>query len=121
METKKSILIVDDEEGIRNLLCSVLSLGGYNVSTVSDGLAGLEELKAGDYDVVISDMKMPKASGLDILAEVKKTGRKTKVILISGYNTEEEANIIKEAGAFSFLSKPFTLDEVNETVRKALF
>ena len=120
MEHKKNILVIDDEEGIRKLLKDVLTSEGYAVTTASDGLEGIELAVKGSYDAVICDMKMPKASGFDVLDVVKKAGRNLKVILITGFHTDEELKLIREKGVFGFLPKPFTLDDVFEVVRKAL-
>src|SRR5690348_6714003 len=85
------ILVIDDEQGIRDLLSNELSALGYHVLTASNGLEGLEMLKKESCQLVISDVKMPKMDGLQVLQGVKKLDPDTEVILITGYGTVENA------------------------------
>ncbi len=112
-------LIVDDEELIRWSLQNVLKNEGFSVDTASDGNEALDMIRKSDYDIVITDFKMPGLNGLELLGKMKEEGKKSKIILISAYlsyNTIKEA---KECGAFHCVNKPFGIDEFLDIVRNA--
>ncbi|MBN1823002.1 MAG: response regulator [Endomicrobiales bacterium] len=117
---KAKILVADDEQGIRDLLKSELGICGYSIDTASDGEEAIEKIKQDRYDIVITDIKMPKADGLKVLASVKKVSPETEVIMATGYATVENAVSAMKEGAYDFVQKPFNVEEVSVLVERAL-
>ncbi len=117
---KGRILIVDDEQGIRELLISEFKRLGYEVFNAVNGEDAISKLHAEKVDVIITDMKMPKVDGLDILKFAKENTPETEVILITGYATLENALEAMRSGAYDFIQKPFNIDELSALVEKAM-
>jgi ATP-dependent Lon protease len=117
---KPRILVVDDEEIARKNLAHVLSREGYDVVNAADGTQALHELGTGDFDAVLTDLRMGPVNGLDVLERVKMRSPDTKVIVITGFASVPSAIESMQRGAFHYISKPFNLDEVRDTVRRAL-
>jgi DNA-binding response OmpR family regulator len=114
------ILIVDDEQGIRELLASEFSRLAYSVSCASNGEEALTRIENERFDIIISDMKMPKLSGLELLKKVKAAHPATEVIIITGYATIENALEVMKAGAYDFVQKPFNIEELVLVTERAL-
>jgi CheY-like chemotaxis protein len=106
------ILVVDDEEIIRDTLREQLSYLGHHADVVADGLLGIRELKNGNYDLVISDIKMPFLGGMDFLQRAKALYPDLPVIVMTGHGFDETRDKVLAAGAFAFLKKPFLLTEI---------
>ncbi|MGE5308413.1 MAG: ATP-binding protein [Deltaproteobacteria bacterium] len=117
---KKRILVVDDEPIVRELLERTLGGGEYDLETCDGGAAALEHLRSRFFNVLITDLKMPKVSGLDVLREVKKINPYTEVIIITGYPTIEGAVDAIKIGAFDFICKPFDILELKSTVSRCI-
>jgi len=117
---KARILIVDDEQGIRDLLMSELAKLGHSIDVAANGEEAISKVQAEKFDVVITDIKMPKHDGLEVLDSVKKISPETEVIMITGYATVENAVEAMKNGAYDFIQKPFNMDEVVAMVEKAL-
>ncbi|MDI6699708.1 MAG: response regulator [bacterium] len=118
----KTILIIDDEESIRNSCKEILEKDGMKVLTAKDGIEGIEILEKykDDVSLVILDMIMPKMSGKDTFIEIKKIDRNIPVILCSGYSEEGEAEEIINMGVDGFLQKPYRMKTLLETIKKIL-
>ncbi|MDR1941757.1 MAG: response regulator [Endomicrobium sp.] len=114
------ILIVDDEQGIRELLVSEFLKFGYEVCSVINGEEAISKLQSEKFDVVITDMKMPEIDGIDVLKYVKENSLNCEVIIITGYATVETALEAMRCGAYDFIQKPFNIDELAALVEKAL-
>ena len=114
------ILVVDDEEIVRNLLERTLGGKGYAVETVEDGNAALEKVKKDSFNLLITDLKMPKISGIDVLRELKKTNPYVEVIIITGYPTIDSAVEAIKIGAFDFICKPFDMQAIISTIERSL-
>ena len=115
------ILIVDDEEGIRNLLFDFLSSKGYNCATAPSAEKAMEILRSeNDYSLVLSDIKMPTKSGLELLKEIKQNYPDIEVIMISALRDIDLAIEAMNNGAFNYITKPFKLREVLLTIEQAL-
>jgi DNA-binding NtrC family response regulator len=110
------ILVVDDEEVVRCTVEMFLDFLGHSAVCVKDGLAGIQELQAGDYNAAIVDIRMPGLSGLDFLARSKEIRPEIPVILISGHGTDQTRVEAQEAGAFAFLAKPFRLEAIRQVI-----
>jgi len=114
------ILIVDDEESMREFLSIMLHREGYLVDAVSDGQQAVDRLKASTYDLVISDIKMPRLTGFELLAHIKQRFPETAVIMITAFSTTEEAVEAMKNGAYDYIIKPFKNDEIRLVVQNAL-
>lgn len=120
MVRSKEIMVVDDEAGIRALLSDALIQEGYNVTLAVNGMDSLRQLGKRHFDLLITDINMPKLNGLELIRMMKKRGRREKVILISGEQVDN-ALINKESmPVFAQLKKPFRMDDLLDTVISAL-
>lgn len=115
-----TILIIDDERAIRNVLKDILSNEGFKVEEAADGEEGLKKFQAGSFDVVLCDIKMPKLDGIEFLQKVMETGTDTPVIMISGHGNIETAVDAVKKGAFDYISKPPDLNRLLITIRNAM-
>jgi two-component system response regulator PilR (NtrC family) len=114
------ILVVDDEASLREVLTIMLQREGYDVETAADGAAAQALLQESDFDLIISDIKMPKVSGLKLLGFVREHAPETMMIMITAFSTSEEAVEAMKLGAFDYITKPFRNDEIRLIVRNAL-
>jgi len=114
------ILVVDDEEIIRQLLARTFAEGQYQVEAVGDAEAALSRLKGDSFNLLIMDLKMPKIDGMDALKEIKDVNPYIEVIIITGYPTIELAVEAVKIGAFDFICKPFDLEQLKITVSRCL-
>jgi two-component system response regulator AtoC len=113
------VLVVDDEESMRHLLSVILTDRGYEVRAVSNGEDALRELSARDYDLVLSDVRMPRMDGLVLLRRALELRPDLTFIVMSAYGTHDTAIEAMKAGAYDYVSKPFKPDEVVLVLRKA--
>lgn len=114
------ILIVDDEMPIRRTLRDILEFEGYDVDEAMDGLECVSKVQKEKYDVVITDIKMPKMDGIEALERLQILSPETPVIMVSGHGTIDTAVEAVKKGAFDFISKPPDLNRMLITVRNAL-
>ena len=114
------ILVVDDEQGIRDLLSSELRAKNFHVATANNGQEAVDAVKKEKFHLVISDVKMPRMDGLKMLDAVKKIDPDIEVIMSTGYGTIETAVLAMKRGAYDFVQKPFLIDEILSLVEKAL-
>jgi signal transduction histidine kinase len=103
------VLVVDDEQDLRDLLHRELRAAGHEVAVAQDGVAALVELGYGDYDVVVSDVRMPRLDGMSLLREVKERAPSTEVVITTGYASLDTAVECVRLGAFDLLQKPVDL------------
>src|SRR3989339_88630 len=118
-QEKIRLLIIDDEQGIRDLLSYELTSRGYEVVTANDGLEALEKIKADHFHIVISDVKMPRMGGLETLEAIKKMGLGIEVIMTTGFGSVDTAVDCMKKGAYDFIMKPYNLDELTYLIEKA--
>jgi two-component system response regulator PilR (NtrC family) len=114
------ILIVDDEEGMREFLSILLQKEGYQVETASSGQEALARLGEQRFDLVVTDLKMPRMSGIEVLHRIKEGDPDVGVVLITAYASTETAVDAMKGGAFDYIAKPFDVEEMKEVVRGAL-
>jgi len=114
------ILIVDDEEKMRNVLRIMLQLKGHKIDEAGDGKEALQKIKENCYDLIISDIRMPGLSGKKLLEEVKNLEHPLPVIFITAYATVDDAVEAMRAGAVDYIPKPFEEERILLTVEKAL-
>ena len=117
---KARILVVDDEKSMRDLLSITLEKEGYDVLTAAGGEPAIEALHRESVDAVITDLRMPKVDGLQVLRAAKEVSPDTAVIVITAFASTETAVEAMKLGAYDYITKPFKLDEVNLIVRNAL-
>jgi len=115
-----AVLVVDDEQVIRDILCDFLSSEGFRVTAVSDGTEALSELNERTYDLMITDLKMPEMGGIELLAEVKEKNLSITTIIMTGFGTVETAIQAMKSGAYDYILKPFKVDEMLQVVKRAL-
>ena len=114
------ILVVDDDQGMREFLEIMLTREGYKVKAASGGKEALSFCRKKKFDLVITDLKMPKIDGIDLLKSIKELSPETMVILITGYASGETAVAAMEEGAFDYLEKNFDVEDLKSTVKDAL-
>jgi putative two-component system response regulator len=119
--TKGKILITDDEKDIRELLSDFLEGEGYECQLAANAYESFEKFKAaGDFDIVMSDIRMPGKTGLELLDDLKRTDADVMVIMISAVKDIESAISAMSKGAYDYVSKPFKLNEVSFVANKAM-
>jgi two-component system response regulator PilR (NtrC family) len=117
---KGKILIVEDEKSMREVLKMLLEGEHYEVTTAADGLEGLSYIEKDIFDLVITDMKMPKADGFEVLKKIKEISPNTIVIMITAFGTTEKAIDAMKAGTYDYINKPFNIDEIRLIVENAI-
>jgi DNA-binding NtrC family response regulator len=110
---------VDDEERFRNTMCKLLTVRGLETSTAGSGNEALEKLRDTPYDIVILDIRMPEMGGVQVLSEIKKIDARIEVIIMTGYASVDTAKEIMKLGAFDYLLKPYSADELMEKIDAA--
>jgi two-component system nitrogen regulation response regulator NtrX len=114
------ILIIDDEKAIRRTIKEILEFEKYTVDEAEDGQQGLEMALKGHYDVILSDIKMPKLDGTELLSKLMAHGTESSLIMMSGHGNIENAVDAVKKGAFDYLSKPIDLNRLLVTIRNAM-
>lgn len=120
MIEKPTILVIDDEEIVRVSCIRILRPEGYNVKVVKSGIEGLKVIEKENFDLVLTDLKMPDMDGIEVLKKVKEGWPGTEIVVITGYGTVSSAVQAMKFGAFDYLEKPFTPDQLLLVVSRAL-
>ena len=115
-----NILVIDDEATICKGCSLILREQNYSVSSRTSGKAGLQDALSGQYDIVLLDIRLPDIDGMDILASLREKKPEIQVIVMTGYSTVQNAVEAMKGGAFDYLAKPFTEDEIILAVEKAI-
>ncbi len=118
--SKYRLMVVDDEESMRNFLSIMLKKEGYEVSTFSSGEEALEFFRAESADIVMTDLKMPGMGGVALLKELKALDSNIVVILMTAYASVDSAVEAMRAGAYDYFTKPFNIDEIKLHLKRAL-
>ncbi len=116
----KSILIVDDNPNMSTLLGEMLEIFDYESELAEDGIVALEKLEQNKFSLIITDMKMPNMTGLELLEQVKQKYPKLPVVLISGYSVDSMSQENSEYKPDGFLSKPFMMTDVEKLLDSLL-
>ena len=115
-----NILIIDDEPDLRSLLARLLSLEGYKVDTAGTGEEGLRLLKKEDYQVAITDVRLPDINGLNLISEIKGINPAIEIIVLTAYGTIEDGVTAIRAGAFDYITKGDEDNKILPVVKNAL-
>ena len=107
-----TILVVDDEEDIREICAETLRDAGYIVQEASSASAAMGRLESGEIDVVLSDVRMPELSGIDLLQHVRQHYRNVDVVLMTGHASVATAVEAMKLGAYDYLTKPFSTEDL---------
>ncbi len=119
-EDAPQILIVDDEKVIRDILSDFLTMEGFLVRSVEDGLQAMKELQRRPYNLMITDLKMPNMGGLELLEEVRRRDLNVVTVIMTGFGTVETAIAAMKKGAYDYILKPFKVEEVIHIVERGL-
>jgi response regulator RpfG family c-di-GMP phosphodiesterase len=114
------VLVADDEKVIREILSDFLTMEGYVVRTVGDGQSALQELEQRSYNLVITDLKMPRMGGIELLEEINRRGLGVLTVIMTGFGTVETAIDAMKKGAYDYILKPFKVEEVIHIVQRGL-
>jgi PAS domain S-box-containing protein len=117
---KARILIIEDEEEIRQLLRDIVISQGHEAEVASDGLQGLELLRSGDFDLVCTDLGMPGISGWQVAEAIKQMGKKVPVAVITGWSVHLNEPVMKEKGINFIIQKPFQINQILQLVQEGL-
>ena len=120
MTPKVKILIIDDEDIICKGCKQILEKDGFEVDYARDGLVGLAKLHDKAYDIVLIDLMMPQIKGMDVLESVRKYDPDIIRIIITGFATEEVITEALQKGAYDYLAKPFSANELRDIIQRAL-
>ena len=119
-DTRQRVLVVDDEEGIRDLLSRTLAMAEYDVETSSDGKSALESIRNDGYKLLIADLRMPGMDGLTLIRQVKQINPHLPIIIITGYSSESAAIEAVNLGVAGYLTKPVGIPQVLAAAARAL-
>jgi response regulator RpfG family c-di-GMP phosphodiesterase len=119
-DERPRVLIVDDEKFIRDILADFLGMEGYIVRTAEDGTAALTELGNAHYDLIISDLKMPRMGGIELLDAIGTAAPNALTVIMTGFGTVETAIDAMKRGAYDYILKPFKVEEVIRVVQRGL-
>jgi len=120
MRKQKYILLVDDEVNARVVFSDVLRGEGYRVKEVKDGYEAIKAIERESFDLALVDLRMPKMSGIEVLENIKKKKPQVPVIIYSGYITPSTAVEAMRKGAFDYISKLSSLEELKLSIKRAL-
>ena len=115
----RSVLIIDDEPLMRVSTLDALLAEGFEVQEASNGEEGIQKIQTGQYDVVITDLKMPGSDGLQVMQACKARSPETEVIVITAHGSVDTAVQAMKLGAYDYITKPFSIDELLLTVDRA--
>ena len=120
MMEKRKILVVDDERNSREGLSKILIKDGYKVMAVKTGTVALDETKKQNFDLIITDLKMPMVSGIDVLEKIKKEKANIRVIIVTAYGEVNSYLKAMTLGAFEYFNKPIKVNDLRHAINNAL-
>lgn len=114
------VMVVDDEENIREVLSNYLQSMNYEVEAAEDGQEALSKYKKGNFDLIISDLLMPNIDGLELLKRIREVDNEVIFLMITGYPSIETAVEAIKKGAYDYITKPFHMEDVKLRIERAL-
>ena len=117
---QKNILVVDDDTGVRTVFSSILRKEGYRVTAVKNGYEAIKVIDEESFDLALVDLRMPGLDGIQVLERIRTRRPQTRVIIYSAYGLVEDAVEAMRKGATGYLNKPFSPNELELSVKKAL-
>lgn len=120
IEDSGKIIVVEDERGMRATLVGALEDQGYHVTAFESGREAIGSIQDGPPDLVIADLRLPDADGLEILQALRGINTEAAFMVVTGYASVDTAVEALNEGAFAYITKPFNMDELNNTIRNAL-
>ncbi|HBF36108.1 MAG TPA: hypothetical protein DDW50_02175 [Firmicutes bacterium] len=120
MSKRPIILIVDDEEGMRDSLCELLARDGYRLITANDGYQALEQIQRNQVDLILLDIMMPGMDGIETLKQIRSSNERARIIMITGYGTIESAVKAMKFGANDYVTKPFVVKDLRKTIKESI-
>lgn len=120
MADKKKILVVDDDESILKVFQYGLEDAGYEVSIAASGFEAVDKVRAGKYDLVFLDVRMPRMNGVETFKELRKISEKLVAVMMTGYRVDALLKEAFEAGAYACIYKPFEMTEIIGIIEKIL-
>ena len=120
INARKRVLVVDDEETIRDLLSKTLALGDYEVETAGDASTALDRMRQASYDLLVADLKMPGMDGLTLIKQARNMKANLPIIIITGFSSESSAIEAVNLGVTGYLTKPFRVPQVLAAAARAL-
>ncbi len=115
-----NVLIVDDDEAVRQLFCDIISLIGFTPKAVGDGMTALQQLRSNNYSLVILDMRIPDMNGLETYKGIRQFDTSVPVVLTTGFGMDENVKEALSMGAFLCLEKPFNVSRAMKTLREII-
>ena len=119
-QRKARILVVENEENVSDLLSAILTKGGHEVETASDGSKGIKLFKKKEFDLVFTDLGMPGMSGWQVAEKIKSINKNVPVAIITGWNVEQKESEMKESGVDLIAYKPFEVKQVFKLVQEGM-
>jgi len=113
------VMVVDDEENIREVLSNYLESLGYEVLTATDGQNALDKFEAGSFDLIVSDLLMPAIDGLELLKQIREKDKDVIFLMITGYPSIETAVEAIKKGAYDYITKPFHMEDVKLRIERS--
>ncbi len=120
MVDSRQVLIIDDNEEVRQLFCDMIGMLGYTPRSVGGGVAALQQLKASSFDLVILDMHMPDLNGLDTFKAIRQFNASVPVVLTTGYGMDKGVQDALSMGALLCLEKPFDVNRTMKVIREVV-
>ena len=117
---KNRVLVVDDEDALRDLLSAELKRVGYEVTSAGDGIEAIPLIQQYKFDAVLLDISMPNTGGIEVLKFIQQNSPTTKAIMLTGFADLKHAMESKQFGASDFITKPFSISDVKATLEKVL-
>ena len=115
-----AILVVDDEPRTLTVSKDILGMDGYSVDTARDGREALERFSPGHHEAVVTDLRMPGMSGIELVERIREKDADVPIVILTGYATVDTATRAVSAGAFEYLFKPIDFDKLKQTLRRAV-
>ena len=119
-ESQARILVIDDDENIRKVVCAILKDKGYNVDTAGSGNEAIIKTRQGHYDLMLVDIRLPDMEGTEILTRINDTVPRIRKIMVTGYPTLQNAVTAVNQGADAYIMKPFDVEKMLATIEEQL-